>query len=58
MHVGQGMNASMNDSHNLGEYISTHFFLLILTIILVWKITQVLRGSADMSLLRTVCISV
>jgi len=34
--AGQGMNASMNDSHNL-----------------VWKITHVLRGWADRSLLKT-----
>ncbi|KAJ3559931.1 hypothetical protein NM688_g42 [Phlebia brevispora] len=34
--AGQGMNASMNDSHNL-----------------VWKMVHVLRGWADMSLLRT-----
>ncbi|EIN03849.1 hypothetical protein PUNSTDRAFT_77498 [Punctularia strigosozonata HHB-11173 SS5] len=34
--AGQGMNASMNDTHNLG-----------------WKIVQVLRGWADISLLKT-----
>ncbi|KZP17569.1 hypothetical protein FIBSPDRAFT_746817 [Athelia psychrophila] len=34
--AGQGMNASMSDSHNL-----------------VWKLAQVLRGTADMSLLKT-----
>ncbi|OCH85883.1 hypothetical protein OBBRIDRAFT_784167 [Obba rivulosa] len=34
--AGQGMNASMNDAHNL-----------------IWKLTQVLRGWADMSLLKT-----
>jgi len=34
--AGQGMNASMNDSHNL-----------------IWKLTHVLRGWADMSLLKT-----
>ncbi|KAF4569561.1 hypothetical protein EYR40_008541 [Pleurotus pulmonarius] len=34
--AGQGMNASMNDTHNL-----------------VWKLTYVLRGWADMSLLDT-----
>jgi len=34
--AGQGMNASMNDTHNL-----------------IWKITQVLRGWADISLLKT-----
>ncbi|EGN91817.1 hypothetical protein SERLA73DRAFT_118141 [Serpula lacrymans var. lacrymans S7.3] len=34
--AGQGMNASMNDTHNLA-----------------WKLTQVLRGWADMSLLKT-----
>ncbi|KAH8091642.1 FAD binding domain-containing protein [Cristinia sonorae] len=34
--AGQGMNASMNDSHNL-----------------VWKLTHVLRGNADLSLLKT-----
>jgi len=34
--AGQGMNASMNDSHNL-----------------IWKLTHVLRGNADMSLLKT-----
>ena len=36
--AGQGMNASMNDTHNLA-----------------WKLTHVLRGWADMSLLKTVC---
>lgn len=34
--AGQGMNASMADSHNLA-----------------WKLAQVLRGSADISLLKT-----
>jgi phenol 2-monooxygenase len=34
--AGQGMNASMNDTHNLG-----------------WKLAQVLRGRADISLLKT-----
>lgn len=34
--AGQGMNASMNDSHNL-----------------VWKMAHVLRGWADISLLKT-----
>ncbi|KZT25320.1 hypothetical protein NEOLEDRAFT_1169502 [Neolentinus lepideus HHB14362 ss-1] len=34
--AGQGMNASMNDTHNL-----------------IWKLTHVLRGWADMSLLKT-----
>ncbi|EMD39328.1 hypothetical protein CERSUDRAFT_82057 [Gelatoporia subvermispora B] len=34
--AGQGMNASMNDAHNL-----------------IWKLTHVLRGWADMSLLKT-----
>jgi hypothetical protein len=34
---GQGMNASMNDSHNL-----------------VWKLVHVLRGWAQMDLLKTV----
>ncbi|EIM80353.1 uncharacterized protein STEHIDRAFT_68295 [Stereum hirsutum FP-91666 SS1] len=34
--AGQGMNASMNDTHNL-----------------VWKITHVLRGWADISVLKT-----
>ncbi|EIW75097.1 hypothetical protein CONPUDRAFT_147281 [Coniophora puteana RWD-64-598 SS2] len=34
--AGQGMNASMNDTHNLA-----------------WKITHVLRGWADMALLKT-----
>jgi len=34
--AGQGMNASMNDSHNL-----------------IWKLTHVLRGWADMNLLKT-----
>ncbi|KAL4251565.1 PheA/TfdB FAD monooxygenase family protein [Abortiporus biennis] len=34
--AGQGMNASMNDTHNL-----------------VWKMTHVLRGWADISLLKT-----
>ncbi|KAI0042735.1 hypothetical protein FA95DRAFT_1499663 [Auriscalpium vulgare] len=34
--AGQGMNASMNDTHNL-----------------IWKLTHVLRGWANMSLLKT-----
>ncbi|KAJ8589550.1 hypothetical protein M405DRAFT_862066 [Rhizopogon salebrosus TDB-379] len=34
--AGQGMNASMNDTHNLA-----------------WKLVQVLRGRADISLLKT-----
>ncbi|KAG2144347.1 FAD binding domain-containing protein [Suillus clintonianus] len=34
--AGQGMNASMNDTHNLA-----------------WKLAQVLRGRADISLLKT-----
>ncbi|KAI9458436.1 FAD binding domain-containing protein [Lactarius psammicola] len=34
--AGQGMNASMNDTHNLA-----------------WKLTHVLRGWADLSLLKT-----
>ncbi|KIP05547.1 hypothetical protein PHLGIDRAFT_91984 [Phlebiopsis gigantea 11061_1 CR5-6] len=34
--AGQGMNASMNDTHNL-----------------IWKISHVLRGQADISLLKT-----
>ncbi|TFK48390.1 hypothetical protein OE88DRAFT_1664163 [Heliocybe sulcata] len=34
--AGQGMNASMNDTHNL-----------------IWKLTHVLRGWADMLLLKT-----
>ncbi|KAK7681578.1 hypothetical protein QCA50_015311 [Cerrena zonata] len=34
--AGQGMNASMNDTHNL-----------------IWKLTHVLRGWADISLLKT-----
>ncbi|KAI0073054.1 hypothetical protein K474DRAFT_1604014 [Panus rudis PR-1116 ss-1] len=34
--AGQGMNASMNDTHNL-----------------IWKMTHVLRGWADISLLKT-----
>lgn len=34
--AGQGMNASMNDTHNL-----------------IWKLTHVLRGWADMPLLKT-----
>ncbi|KAJ7254641.1 FAD binding domain-containing protein [Mycena haematopus] len=38
--AGQGMNASMNDSHNLGESFS-------------WKLVYVLRGWAGLSLLKT-----
>ncbi|KAF8892176.1 FAD binding domain-containing protein [Infundibulicybe gibba] len=34
--AGQGMNASMNDTHNLA-----------------WKLAQVIRGDADISLLKT-----
>lgn len=50
------MNASMNDTHNLGA--SIFFFSDTLTYIVVaWKLTHVLRGWADMSLLSTASFS-
>ncbi|KAF7964521.1 hypothetical protein HWV62_6261, partial [Athelia sp. TMB] len=53
--AGQGMNASMSDSHNLG----TSLFLCIMQkaddicFNAAWKLAQVLRGTAHMSLLQT-----
>jgi phenol 2-monooxygenase (NADPH) len=52
--AGQGMNASMNDTHNLGKV----FFLSEIPItqlppIIAWKLTHVLRGWANLSLLKT-----
>lgn len=57
--AGQGMNASMNDTHNLGVSFPSLFVFIILTDPLsgvpsVWKLTHVLRGWADMSILKTV----
>ena len=53
--AGQGMNASMNDSHNLGAFIAPLYapgFAHIYPS--AWKLTHVLRGWADISLLKTV----
>ena len=53
--AGQGMNASMNDSHNLSEFaLDNHIPERRLTQMAVWKLTHVLRGNANMSILKTV----
>ena len=54
--LGQGMNASMNDSHNLGARLS-YISLKKKTFpnfISAWKLTHVLRGWAKLALLKTV----
>ena len=49
------MNASMNDTHNLGkQHSSTPIALNTSIFFLAWKLTQVLRGWANISLLQTV----
>jgi hypothetical protein len=50
------MNASMNDTHNLGLCCRPHLFVhrLINRAPTAWKLAYVLRGWADMSLLKTV----
>ena len=50
------MNASMNDTHNLGrllDLVDAHRSSLNL-LPLAWKLAYVLRGWADISLLKTV----
>lgn len=52
--LGQGMNASMNDTHNLGTHL-IHVARRRLKIeCSAWKLAQVLRGWSSMSLLKTV----
>lgn len=48
------MNASMNDTHNLSKLAICAVFGIKLTNSLVWKLSHVLRGWADVSLLKTV----
>lgn len=57
--AGQGMNASMNDTHNLSQCVLSYLTGSALTFLndAVWKLTHVLRGWADMSVLKTVSIS-
>ena len=52
--LGQGMNASMNDSHNLGMRVSDIKIPLFNITFSAWKLTHVLRGWAKLSLLKTV----
>ena len=54
--AGQGANASMGDSHNLGEWFMimlTPSFITLIFFNLAWKIAYVLRGWAGESLLET-----
>ena len=59
--AGQGMNAGMNDGHNLSAFYNLRFYFYVLTTSIrfsqVWKLVHVIRGWADVSLLKTVCIS-
>ena len=48
------MNASMNDTHNLGNGIRLFQMLCALIDSAAWKLVQVLRGRANISLLKTV----
>ena len=50
------MNASMNDSHNLGMTVSVISLKIpfLIFYFLAWKLTHVLRGWAKLSLLKTV----
>jgi hypothetical protein len=52
------MNASMNDTHNLGscpKFLPALFVTVNCTLSLIaWKLVHVLRGWADISLLKTV----
>ncbi|KAF7369055.1 hypothetical protein MVEN_00232300 [Mycena venus] len=53
--AGQGMNASMNDSHNLGESTIRLSRIISSSLVLyaAWKLVYVLRGWAGISLLKT-----
>ena len=49
------MNASMNDTHNLGTSLCNMTAIHnLMRVIAAWKLAYVLRGWADMSLLKTV----
>jgi hypothetical protein len=50
------MNASMNDTHNLGSRrgFSSCYNIMTLIVLSAWKLGHVLRGWADISLLKTV----
>ena len=52
------MNASMNDSHNLGNELNMFEMWCVLTECVAWKLVQVLRGRASLSLLQTVSLLV
>jgi phenol 2-monooxygenase (NADPH) len=56
--IGQGMNVSMNDAHNLGVYSVLMMLIRLLTppLTTAWKLAYVLRGWAGISLLKTVCV--
>ncbi|KAG9313144.1 putative monooxygenase [Chiua virens] len=51
--AGQGMNASMNDAHNLGKFDTICYTEQNLTSMTAWKLALVIRGWANMSLLST-----
>ena len=48
------MNASMNDTHNLGKQHSSTHRIKYFNFFPAWKLTQVLRGWANISVLQTV----
>src|SRR5258708_28346811 len=54
--AGQGMNASMNDTHNLGSHrgFPSCYDTITLIALSAWKLAHVLHGWADISLLKTV----
>ena len=52
--VGQGLNASMGDTHNLGK-LDASIYLPSADSIAAWKVTYVLRGWSPLSILKTVC---
>ena len=53
--AGQGMNAGMNDSHNLGSFVQSALSVYpAANDVPAWKLAHVLRGWADISLLKTV----
>ena len=57
--LGQGMNVSMNDSHNLGLYYLHDAFkpsFADLASNIAWKLAYVIRGWAGLELLQTVSI--
>jgi phenol 2-monooxygenase (NADPH) len=58
--AGQGMNASMNDTHNLGSHrgFSSCYNIITLIALPAWKLAHVLRGWADISLLKTVGLDI